>query len=137
LAERDVGEGHGVSAYHPQKVPPLPTAIPMNRARYSRKQIGRTNKPNGTAGRKERRGFGILRKYFLLGCVFILTAFGLSVYNKYMSKMGRPKKPAKDRQSRVIALRVTPAEYKKIERAAGKSKLGDYVRECLGLRGDK
>jgi len=54
-----------------------------------------------------------------------------------MSKMGRPKKPAKDRQSRVIALRVTPAEYKKIERAAGKSKIGDYVRECLGLRGDK
>ena len=75
--------------------------------------------------------------YFLLGCVFILTAFGLSVYNKCMSKMGRPKKPAKDRQSRVIALRVTPAEYKKIDRAAGKSKLGDYVRECLGLRGDK
>jgi len=68
-------------------------------------------------------GFGILPNVFLLGCVFILTAFGLSVYNKCMSKMGRPKKPAKDRQSRVIALRVTPAEYKKIERRRASQRL--------------
>jgi len=54
-----------------------------------------------------------------------------------MARTGRPKLAVSKRQSRVIALRVTPAEYKKIERAAGKSKVSDYVRECLGLRGDK
>ncbi len=54
-----------------------------------------------------------------------------------MARTGRPKLAASKRQSRVIALRLTPAEYKKIERAAGKSKLGDYVRERLGIRGDK
>ena len=54
-----------------------------------------------------------------------------------MARTGRPKIAASKRQSRVIALRVTPAEYKKLDQAAGKSKIGDYIRKRLGLRGGK
>jgi hypothetical protein len=54
-----------------------------------------------------------------------------------MARTGRPKLAAKKRLSRVIALRVTPAEFKKLEKVAGKSTLGHYIRERLGLRGDK
>jgi len=55
-----------------------------------------------------------------------------------MVKMGRPPKPAKERQSRMIALRLTPAEYKELEQAAAKSKvsLSSYIRQKLGLRGE-
>jgi hypothetical protein len=53
--------------------------------------------------------------------------------------MGRPKKPAKQRSSHLIALRLTPAEHKALERAAEKAKLplSDYVRSKLDLRGEK
>lgn len=54
-----------------------------------------------------------------------------------MARTGRPKIAASKRQSRVIAVRVTKAEYKKLAKVAGKSKLGDYIRECLGLRGNE
>ncbi len=52
-------------------------------------------------------------------------------------KLGRP--PASERQSRQIALRLTKTEYAKLEHAAKKAKLtvSDYIREELGLRGDK
>jgi predicted HicB family RNase H-like nuclease len=53
--------------------------------------------------------------------------------------MGRPKKPPKQRSSRLIALRLTPAEHKALEQAAEKAKvsLSDYVRSKLDLRGVK
>jgi uncharacterized protein (DUF1778 family) len=53
--------------------------------------------------------------------------------------MGRPKKPAKERSSHLIALRLTPAEHQALEKAAAKSKLtiSNYIRAKLGLRGDK
>jgi predicted HicB family RNase H-like nuclease len=56
-----------------------------------------------------------------------------------MTKMGRPKKAAKERSSHLIALRLTPAEHKALEQAAEKSKLSisNYIRAKLGLRGDK
>jgi hypothetical protein len=54
-----------------------------------------------------------------------------------MSRIGRPKIAASKRQSRVIAVRVTPDEYRKLDEAAGKLKIGDYIRQKLGLRGDK
>jgi hypothetical protein len=53
-----------------------------------------------------------------------------------MARTGRPKIAASKRQSRVIALRVTAAEYKKLERSAGRSKIGDYIRKILGVRGE-
>jgi hypothetical protein len=51
--------------------------------------------------------------------------------------MARPTKPAKDRQSAVIALRLTPAEFGKLKRSAGKRKVSDYIRQKLGLRGQQ
>jgi len=51
--------------------------------------------------------------------------------------MGRPKKAAKERQSKQIAIRVTAAEYGKLKHTAGKAKISDYIRQKLGLRGDK
>jgi hypothetical protein len=56
-----------------------------------------------------------------------------------MVKMGRPVMKAKDRSSRLVALRLTPAEYKTLEQAAGRSKLtiSNYLRFKLGLRSDK
>ena len=55
-----------------------------------------------------------------------------------MAKMGRPKKPAKERSSHLIALRLTAAEHKTLEQAAGKAQsVSDYIRHKLGLRGDK
>jgi hypothetical protein len=50
-----------------------------------------------------------------------------------MARTGRPKKAAKERRSEVIALRLTRAEYRKLERVAGKAKIGDYIRELLGF----
>jgi len=56
-----------------------------------------------------------------------------------MAKMGRPTIPAKERSSRVIALRLTPAEEKTLQQLAKQSGLtvGDYIRTKLKLRGDK
>jgi predicted HicB family RNase H-like nuclease len=53
--------------------------------------------------------------------------------------MGRPKKPAKERSSHLIALRLTPGEHKTLEQAAEKSKLSvsNYIRLKLGLRGEE
>jgi hypothetical protein len=49
--------------------------------------------------------------------------------------MGRPKLKAKERQSHLIALRLTPAEHSTLEQQAEKSKLSvsDYVRRALGF----
>ncbi len=54
-----------------------------------------------------------------------------------MAKMGRPKKTAKDRQSKQIAIRVTAAEYGKLKRSAGNAEISDYIRRKLSLRGEK
>ncbi len=56
-----------------------------------------------------------------------------------MTKMGRPKKQAKERSSHLIALRLTPAEHEALERQAEKAtlSLSNYVRKKLGLRGGK
>jgi predicted HicB family RNase H-like nuclease len=52
-----------------------------------------------------------------------------------MARMGRPKLLAKERQSNLVALRLTPAEHKKLERLAEKSDLSvsAYVRRALGF----
>jgi len=51
--------------------------------------------------------------------------------------MGRPKKPKSERQSHLIALRLTPAEHKELERLADKSgfSVSGYVRRALGFKG--
>lgn len=51
--------------------------------------------------------------------------------------MGRPPLPAKERQSRIVALRLTRAEHQRLERLAEKSELSvsDYVRRALGFKG--
>jgi len=57
-----------------------------------------------------------------------------------MAKMGRPKKSAKERQSRQYAVRLTEDESKSLEQAASKSKLSvsDYIRQRLGFtRGEQ
>jgi hypothetical protein len=50
--------------------------------------------------------------------------------------MGRPKKPAKERQSEIVGLRFTPAERKLFEQDARKAglSLSEYLRSQLGLR---
>jgi len=54
-----------------------------------------------------------------------------------MARMGRPTKPKSERQSRLIALRLTPAEHKELEEMAEKSRqsVSDYVRRALGFKG--
>jgi hypothetical protein len=54
-----------------------------------------------------------------------------------MARMGRPKKPKSERQSHLVALRLTPAEHKKLEQLSNKSGLSvsDYVRRALGFKG--
>jgi len=56
-----------------------------------------------------------------------------------MVKTGRPKLPAKERQSHLIAIRFTPAEHQELERAAQAAKLtvSEYVRRKLSLRGEQ
>jgi len=53
--------------------------------------------------------------------------------------MGRPKKLARERQSHLIALRLTPAEHKKLEQGAWQSglSLSQFIRIRLGLRGEQ
>lgn len=53
--------------------------------------------------------------------------------------IGRPKLPAKARSSKMICLRLTPDELKRLEQQAQKAKLSvvDFIRQNLGLRGDK
>ena len=60
-------------------------------------------------------------------------------YTISMKKIGRPTIPAKDRSSHLIALRLTPAEHKGLERAAEKAglSLSNYIRTKLNLRGAK
>jgi hypothetical protein len=55
-----------------------------------------------------------------------------------MAKMGRPPKPARERQSKMVNLRLTPAEYKKLEEiAAGEHvSISDYLRHLLGFRSE-
>jgi predicted HicB family RNase H-like nuclease len=51
---------------------------------------------------------------------------------KRKKKMGRPTKKAKDRRSRPVALRVTPADHRQLvedARAAGLS-ISAYLLEC-------
>jgi hypothetical protein len=56
-----------------------------------------------------------------------------------MTKMGRPKKLAKERSSHLIALRLTPVEHQALVRQAKESKMpvSKYIRFKLGLRGEK
>jgi len=56
-----------------------------------------------------------------------------------MVKMGRPKLPAKERASHVIALRLTPTEDKVLQQLAKDSGLSvrDYIRTKLKLRGEQ
>jgi hypothetical protein len=69
----------------------------------------------------------------------LLDSLSTFCYTINMTKMGRPKKPAKERSSQLIALRLTSAEHKSLEQAADKAKLSvsDYIRTKLGLRGER
>ena len=57
--------------------------------------------------------------------------------NLHMARIGRPKKPKNERQSRLIALRLTANEYRTLEQLARKSGLSvsDCVRRALGFKG--
>jgi len=52
-----------------------------------------------------------------------------------MAKEGRPTKPARERQSHQIAVRLMPGEHKALEDAASKTRLSvsDYIRLKLGF----
>ncbi len=54
-------------------------------------------------------------------------------------KRERPAKLARDRQSTTISVRLTPAEYKKVEdvAAAEHISLSDYIRQLLVFRDEK
>ena len=79
------------------------------------------------------------------GLHFLLDNKYILLDNKYMAKMGRPKKPVSERRRRQIALRLTDAEYQKIEQAAVKESIkrkagltvSEYIRLKLGLRGEQ
>jgi hypothetical protein len=60
------------------------------------------------------------------------------MYNNNM-KIGRPFLPAKERLSRLVALRFTRDELRDVKNAAKTAKLSvsQYIRLRLGLRGDK
>jgi len=53
--------------------------------------------------------------------------------------MGRPTKLARDRQSEIVAVRLTPAERKEFERASKKAGLSisNYIRKQLGFDKEK
>ena len=48
-----------------------------------------------------------------------------------MAKKGRKPKPMEERQTEVIALRVTPAEKAELLRGAGKRPLGTWARQLV------
>ncbi|KPL25632.1 MAG: hypothetical protein AMJ75_00540 [Phycisphaerae bacterium SM1_79] len=51
---------------------------------------------------------------------------------KRKKKMGRPRKKAKDKRSRPVALRMTPADHRRLMKdahAAGLS-ISAYLQEC-------
>lgn len=48
-----------------------------------------------------------------------------------MAKKGRKTKPVEERQSEVIALRVTPAEKAELQAGAGKRPLGTWARQLV------
>ena len=81
----------------------------------------------------------------LPGLHFLLDNNYIMLDNKYMAKMGRPTKPVSERRRRQIAIRLTDAEYQKIEQAAVKESIrrkagltvSDYIRLKLGLRGEQ
>jgi hypothetical protein len=54
-------------------------------------------------------------------------------------KIGRPTLPARERQSRLVALRFTPYELREVKRAAKAAKLSvsQYIRTKLGLRDER
>jgi hypothetical protein len=68
-----------------------------------------------------------------------LDTFMSNCYTISMPKMGRPKMLARERQSDLIALRLTPAERRELEEAARSAKvtISKFIRLKLGLRGDK
>jgi hypothetical protein len=68
---------------------------------------------------------------------FVVDNILLLVDNKSMARMGRPKKPPKERQSVQIAIRVTAAQFGKLKRSAGKLTVSEYIRKQLGIRGDE
>ena len=91
------------------------------------------------------RGGGALPKLVGAGLHFLLDNNYILLDNKCMAKMGRPKKPVSERLRRQIAIRLTDAEYQKIEQAAVKESIkrkagltvSDYIRLKLGLRGEQ
>jgi len=49
-----------------------------------------------------------------------------------MAKMGRPKKKAKDKRSKPVSVRVTPADHKRLVSEAHKAgmTISDYLIAC-------
>jgi uncharacterized protein (DUF1778 family) len=56
-----------------------------------------------------------------------------------MAKMGRPPMPKRQRQSSVVALRVTAKERHELQQVAEKTgvSLSDFIRRALGLEKEK
>jgi len=76
-----------------------------------------------------------------ISCIWLrnfLDKLSIICYTLTMPKMGRPKKPAKERSSHLIALRVTPVERQALEQSATKAglSLSKYIRLKLELRGE-
>ena len=51
-------------------------------------------------------------------------------------KSGRKKKPASEKESKTITLKVTPAEFEHLESMAGLAALGTYVKHYLRTNSD-
>jgi len=49
--------------------------------------------------------------------------------NNDESKRGRPEMEAGERRSIILQFRVTEGEKKRVEKAAGKTKLSDWLRD--------
>lgn len=83
----------------------------------------------GNRGGVRRRGG--LMKYRKIGLDLCYT----NVYNSNMVKMGRPLAVGKI-QSKLIALRLTAAEFRALEHAAKSAgaSVSEYIRQKLGFR---
>jgi mobilization protein NikA len=105
-------------------------AIPLHKAGFTGITV-RINSPKGfEQDFASNSSFLLYRKYLTASQLLCIT---LSV------KIGRPTLPARERQSRLVALRFTPDELREVKQAAKAAKLSvsQYIRMKLGLRGDK
>ena len=101
------------------------------------RQLGRRTVPATAAfGRPNKSQYAATKcAVFLAICAILLDTYETLCYTFNM-RMGRPRMLAKERQSHLIALRLTPAEHRKLEQLARKSglSLSEFVRQALGFK---